>query len=229
MKTKPIFGSNNGNGLNAFEPIKDANVIITNETGQAVTLNYTDTAEAYMVSQSVYKIEPGKTYTITAVSPTKRVKAECTVPLDTVPLKELTWARVGSSSGNNIGPYFKYVCKWNDPVQKGNYYRLVIQQVYSGFSGNGNDVCNNFLDDETKNGQIFATTCEDYNYQPDTNYRDVYLLNTDIHYYEYMRRRVNYFGDDPFSEPFPQYSNVQNGLGVFCSFRKTKRSLAIAN
>ncbi|TAE82844.1 MAG: DUF4249 family protein [Bacteroidetes bacterium] len=88
--SKPIFASNSGNGLNAFEPITDANVIITNENGQAVTLNFADSINAYQVSQSVYKIEPGKTYTITAVSPTRSVKAMCTVPIDTVSLTGLT-------------------------------------------------------------------------------------------------------------------------------------------
>ncbi len=229
--SKPIYGGNKSGQFGAFEPVKNASVIITSETGQAVTLSYIDSTESYRVSQSIYKIEPGKTYTITAVSPTKSVKAVCTVPSDTIPFKELTWTKTGSTSGSGFGPYFKYVCKWDDPVQKGNYYRLVIQQFYSGPFGNGggNDVCNNFLDDETRNGQLLATTCEDYSYQPDTNYREVYLLNTDIHYYEYMRRRVNYYGDDPFSEPFPQYSNVQNGLGVFCAFRRTNRSLVILN
>lgn len=228
--SKPIFGGSNGKGLGAFEPIKDASVIITNESGQAVTLNYVDTAEAYQVSQSVYKIEPGRTYTITAVSPTKSVKAVCTVPLDTVPLTEFTSAKLGGASGNGTGPSFKHVCKWNDPIQTGNYYRLAIQQYYPNSPGGvNNDVYNGFFDDATQNGKLFSATCEDYWYQPDTNYREVYLLNTDIHYYEYMRRRVNYYGDDPFSEPFPQYSNVQNGLGVFCSFRRTKRSIAIAN
>jgi hypothetical protein len=228
--SKPIFGGINGKGFGAFEPIKDANVIITNESGQAVTLNYVDTAEAYQVSQAVYKIEPGRTYIITAVSPTKSIKAVCTVPLDTVSLTEFTSANLGSGSGNGTGPSFKYVCKWNDPIQKGNYYRLVIQQYYPNSPGVGNnDVYNGFFNDATQNGKLFSATCEDYWYQPDTNYREVYLINADIHYYEYMRRRVNYYGDDPFSEPFPQYTNVQNGLGVFCSFRRTKRSIAIAN
>lgn len=230
--SKPIFGKGNGNGKSAFEAINNANVVITNENGQAVTLNYIDSAEAYQASQSVYKIEAGKTYTITAVSPTKSVKATCTVPLDTVPLSELTLNRLATPGSNSSGPNFKYVSKWNDPATKGNYYRLVVQQYYSNPFGNSgyNDICNNFLDDETRNGQLFATTCEDYSYSSiDTNYRSVYLLNTDIHYYEYMRRRVNYYGDDPFSEPLQQYSNVQNGLGVFCSFRRTKRTLVFVN
>jgi hypothetical protein len=77
--------------------------------------------------------------------------------------------------------------------------------------------------DYQRDGQVISDKYEYYEYDFGGNNTgfNVYLLNTDIHYYEYHKRRLNYYGDDFFSEPVQQYSNVIGGLGVVCSYRKT--------
>jgi hypothetical protein len=226
--SKPIYGKNTGGGF-GFEYVKNAVVTITKEGGQAVILNYVDSINAYQVSQSLFKIEPGKTYQITAVTSAKSVKASCVIPKDSATLTELVVNRLATQGSNSFGPYYRYNYRWVDLAESGNYYRIALQQ-YVNFQSTKEyfDICNSFYDDDKQNGATLTGTCEDYTLSGDSNYRVVYLLTTDVHYFEYMRRRVNYYGDDPFSEPFPQYSNVQGGLGVFCSFRKTSRELAFA-
>lgn len=44
------------------------------------------------------------------------------------------------------------------------------------------------------------------------------VLHTDKSYYEYHRTASMFSGDNPFSEPIIVYSNIENGLGVFCSY-----------
>lgn len=230
--SKPVFGSQGG-GSNPYDFIKDAIVTITNDGGQSTTLVYADSINGYVVDKATFPIEASRTYTVTAISGSRKVTASCTVPSDTIGFLEITYKRTGEPGRTN-GPLMRYQYKWNDVASTVNYYRAVSQYVYEFAPGMNysQDICNTLMTDFGRDGGILTGTCEDYNnsyYEGDTahNKAGFYLLNTDIHYYEYHRRRLEYMGDDPFSEPFPQYTNMDGGLGVFCSYRKTKRTIKI--
>lgn len=227
-RSKPVYGK--GGGANSV--INNAQVTITNDGGQSTTLVFVDTLGQYAVSKQAYPIEPGRTYTVKVLAGGKTVEGTCRVPADSIALTEWSVKSVAQPSSNYDGPYSIYTYKWRDQNSVTNYYRLDIEKVSTyGFSGDSTaytqNVASTVWDDKNRDGVLLSGTSEDYSYNSDGGDVIIYLLNTDIHYFEYHRRRLNYFGDDPFSEPFQQYNNVQGGLGVVCAYRKTSRSLKI--
>ncbi len=232
----PVYGSQKGNS----SVIADAIVTITNDGGFSATLPFVDTLNAYYVPSSVYTIEAGRTYTVAVSAKGKSVSAISTVPKDTVAFSNITFQKLGQPT-NGIGstPYYRYSYKWQDQPGIRNYYRVSVENDYTylGFNGDSisfnNEICTSMWGDEDRDGNELSGICEDYNYYGEQGTGTgqpirFYLLNTDIHYYEYHKRRLYYYGDDPFSEPLQQYSNVKNGLGVVCAYRKT-RSVLIVN
>lgn len=231
-QSKPVFGRQTSGTVSGYLP--DAKVTIVNANGQTANLNFDDSAEAYFVNQSVFAIEAGQTYTITAERGGEVVTGKTTVPLLKPQFTEVNVRNIfiPNPNGSYFGPVYIYTYKWLDEPLVGNYYRVSIdKKTYSyNYQGRGDldsslvyyNICNSLWEDANQNGQQFTGTCEDYSYygeEGDT--LDFSLLNTDIHYAEYHKRRLIYYGEDPFTEPFPQYSNVSTGLGVVCSYRKS--------
>lgn len=231
--SKPVYGYQRGQGNNPF--VNDAVVTIQNDGGFTATLTYVDSAEAYFISRTLFPIEPGRTYTVNVSARGKSAYGTCTIPKDTVPLTEVTYEKRTDMDGT----YYVYLYKWNDQSSTTNYYRSSIESEYTyvDFFGDtlhySTDICSNVYTDENRNGQQLTGTCDGYDsfYGSDTSTFPVvfYLLNTDVHYYEYHKRRLNYYGDDPFSEPFQQYSNIKGGLGVISAYRLTKRTLQVSH
>ncbi|MES2781063.1 MAG: DUF4249 domain-containing protein [Bacteroidota bacterium] len=227
-KSKPVYG-NAGGGSNI---VSSATVTITNDGGLSVEVPYVDSLSAYAVAQSAYSIEPGRTYTVNVQAGGKTASGRCTVPQDSLSFSAVTFLSISQPSVGYDGPYFIYNYKWQDAAGQKNYYRVDVEKIYT-YQYNGDtsetseNVCNSIWDDENKDGGILNGKCEDYSWQSDGSDVRVYLLNTDIHYYEYHRRRLNYYGDNPFSEPFQQYNNVQGGLGVVSAYRITSRMLKV--
>ncbi|OYU94898.1 MAG: hypothetical protein CFE21_14565 [Bacteroidetes bacterium B1(2017)] len=223
--SQPIYG-NGGNGY--FPPIKDASVKISDNNGHTQTLSYSEIEEAYFVDQSVFPINPGYTYTIEASQGTRKILGKTTVPNSVVPFTDLKVDKY--STGNQGEEHYIFGFKWKDEANSANYYRINLEEYFaSGKDTNAYSLGDGMFSDKNKDGQDFSSKFDYYNYKGDIGTLDpsfyVYLINSDIHYYEYHRRRLVYFGDDPFSEPAPQYSNVEGGLGVVCSFRKHSERL----
>lgn len=226
-KSKPVFTRTVNVGA-----VKNASVTITNDGGQSATIPFVDSLSAYVLPTILFSVEPGRVYTVEVMVDGKKVSGSCTIPNDTIGLGELTYKKLGEPSIGFGGPYFKYAYKWMDPAGAQNFYRLAIEKQYSYIFNldtfvTTQEVCSSIWTDENKQGSQLAGVCDDYNYSSDKTTVKVYLLNTDVHYYEYHRRRLNYFGDDPFSEPFQQYNSVNGGLGVVGAFRRTERTLLV--
>lgn len=217
----PIFGNtiNTGNLT-----VSNANVQIS-DGAMSVNIPFNTFTQKYNISQSIFSLIAGQTYTITASANGLTAKGVTTIPKSIVHMEKASAKLITTSaSGEN---QLLFTLMWKDePIEK-NYYRVHLDQLYySTWSGDStaSSIGDGMFKDENKDGTSFSDQYE-YNYfkgsgTPENYY--VYLLNTDIHYYEYHRRRLVYFGDDPFSEPFQQYSNVEGGLGVVSSFRKSR-------
>lgn len=214
--------------------VPDAVVHIQNDGGFSAVLSYVDTLNAFTVSSSSYPIEAGRTYTINVSARGKIASGSCTVPKNTVAFTEITYQKRTDLNGT----YNTFLYKWNDEPGTTNYYRSAIETKswYVDFMGDTSyytsEICTNMYTDENRNGQTLSGTCDGYSmyYGYDTAITqpmDFYLLNTDINYYEYHKRRLNYYGDDPFSEPIQQYSNINGGLGVVSAFRRTKTTILV--
>ncbi len=232
--SKPVYGSQKGNNT----AINNAIVTIINDGGYSFVVPFVDSLNAYYIPSSSYPIESGRTYTVTVSARGKSVSASCVVPSDIVSFKDITYQKLSAStSGIGSSPYYRYSYKWLDKEGSKNYYRVFVESQYS-YKGIDDDsvasnyeVCTTLWDDENRDGNTLNGICEDYSfYGEPLNNKPIsfYLLNTDVHYYEYHKRRLYYYGEDPFSEPVQQYSNVKNGLGVVCAYRKSK-SILIMN
>lgn len=237
-RSRPIFGRNSTGNPLAY--VSDAIVTVTDQNGQRVNLNYVDSVNGYLVGKAQYTIQPGQTYKVVAQVGNELVTGETTVPLQTVQFTSVTYRKIFTPNQNSsyFGPVYIYTYKWQDEPANGNFYRVSVDSrmfslIYNGPNDidsveNYYNICNSIWDDASKNGQQLTGTCEDYAYygvEGDTV--GFTLLNTDIHYAEYHKRRLNYFGEDPFSEPVQQYSNVSTGLGIVSSFRKSTQQVLV--
>ncbi len=218
--SSPVFGTDN---FGEVDFISKALVVISNNEGNSDTLKYNSTNSNYE-SQSSFKIEPGKTYKIKASYDGKSAEGTTSVPDQLVLIDTIEVLKsVGSQGDSRV----KVKTIWDDPGVKGLYYRIYNEQEYSfgPVEKSAYQICSEFISNSGKENKRLNSICESSYFNDGgsgSNSINIYLLTTDIHYYEYSRRRENYFGDDPFSEPVPQYMNVKGGLGVVSSFRRTK-------
>jgi hypothetical protein len=220
----PIFGSN----VQGTPDWSEATVKLSEQGGASADLNYNFAEEAFIIHQAVFPIKPGKTYTVEATYKQFKVSASCTVPLQLIELSNAKIVQLRdpltSSSG---GPIYRISYSFNDIPGQKNYYRIITQSwATGGFRQSPEywEICNSLFTDENKDGSSFSGTCEDFSWSSsgmdtNTNARYIFVMNCDKDYYEFISRRLNYFGEDPFSEPFQMHSNVKNGLGIFASYR----------
>ncbi len=223
-RSAPIYGnSTNVGDLNVYNAV----VTISDTLGHTITVPFNAAAQKYRISQTLFPILPGLKYTVSASGMGKNVSASTTVPTTIINFDKAEAKLISNTTED--GKQYAVTISWKDEPGKVNYYRIHLEAPTAG--GLGSDTFpGGFADavykDEQKDGGSFADEYDYYQWNNDPIHNTqkvyLYLLNTDIHYYEYHRRRLNYFGDDPFSEPFQQYSNVDGGLGVVSSFRKSR-------
>lgn len=223
--SSPVFSRKN-NQTN--EPVKGVTVTITSPTGQSAVLPFNESMQAYYLHQSVFKIEAGKTYKITAVKEAFNLSAISTVPVSAATIAEYNYQNLGGQSTSGNTPYFRHQIKWVDLPDARNYYRVSLDNIYSFNNDTSYENIGDVLvDDENRNQQQLSAVLDDYTYNFNGDSSDknvmVFLLTTDEAYHQYHLRRLNYYGDDPFSEPYQQYNNVSGGLGVFASYRKIQK------
>jgi len=222
----PIYGSSNSG---QFKQITNAQVTISDNNGSSKMMPFDIIKSAYKLDQTEFPINPGMTYTIEAKFLNYNVKGVTIVPNTLVYFDEIIGEKLPQDPTG--GDRYLIRMKWLDEIGVTNYYRVNLEELYGFNSGDTAyySIGDKMLNDQGKDGLVVSDKLETYNF----NFGGIkpiytaYLLNTDIHYYEYHRRRLVYFGDDPFSEPVQQYSNVKGGLGVVASYRKTKTSVVI--
>lgn len=218
--SSPVIG-------NYQEPrtITDARVYLVSETGERVDFNYFWQNGFYVSPLSAIAIEPGKSYTVYAVLNNDSVWGTTRVPLQAASFSEYGKTKIPSPF--EWEQKRRISCKWTDIPGQENYYRITLDPKPDFPSEGVDELYNGFFSDRLQDGKTIANSFEINVYNPDPN-QTKYTLNlvtSDMPYYEYHRRRVNYFGDDPFSEPSPMYNNVNGGLGVVGSYLRTSVEL----
>ncbi len=210
--------------------ITDAKVTITNNNKEYV-LQYDSTYLAHIIPQSELKIKGDETYTL-KVSAKGYNDASASITAISETNKSLEFVRFIKPVGQ-YNHEAKIELKWKDNPAKKNYYVLAMnkvdttqQQDYYDRFFNLNSML--FYDDAGWNGKekysrdfkIFDGT--NYQEQDDKPEYEIALINADKHYYLYHKKALEQdeFFDNPFTEPTIIYSNIENGVGVFCSYRK---------
>jgi hypothetical protein len=224
--SQPVFG-NASSGV--FNQVQEAVVRITDQLGNTKIIPFSSDENCFYLVQTEYPILTTNTYTIVAKWGEYEVTGKTTVPLNNPNFDSAYAEEVGLSQWGDM--QYKFLIKWTDIPGETNYYRASLEEYYlqSGVDTFGYGVGDKMFSDAGKDGQVFSDKLDYYSYtgtgsKPLIN---AYLINSDKTYYEYHRRRLNYFGDDPFSEPAPQYSNVTGGLGAIGSYRVSSKGIPI--
>ena len=234
-QSRPVFNSND---IDPSIPLSNAVVNITSKSGSNAVFNYNARIGLYELAKTAFTLIPGETYTVSATRNGQSIYGTTTVPLDIVLTDEVKYFKLPQNTNNpESTPTGRIRMIWTDPLTQKNYYRVITQMVYySGINYQDTmyyNLCDDeLLNDREKNGQTFISVCDDYSGKniygiPDTTFFRTFLLTTDHHYYEYHIRRLNYYGDDPFTEPQSQYSNTVGGLGCVASYRKAVNFLEV--
>lgn len=216
---------------NNIKVVADARVTIENEEGKKVPLNFNFFSTGYTINQSEFKIEPGKKYKVNVSFEKYNVYGETTIPNNPININTIEAIEMGKDEFDNVK--YAFYTRWIDEPMQSNYYRVVVESksAWGQWDTMYNYMYDAMQSDLSNDGKELFIRTELYYYEGmlgQKNYLDVNLLNTDYHYYEYHKRRLNYFGDDPFSEPIPMYTNIKGGgLGVVGSYRKVVKEYAI--
>lgn len=215
--SSPVFGEMGNNGFTPF--VDDATVVIT-EGSDSKTIPFNTVKEYYEISTANFPIIAGRTYTLNVSTPDgKSCNAKCTVPLNLPTNFEVVEVKYSDNMEDN---YVKTRLK--DISGEENYYRIFAYNkdtykpgdtTYRQLQIRGRD---ELFTDINNDGEWIGK--EFYFYENKLNLLVFDILNVDEHYYNYHRAVLNNMGENPFAEPVIVYSNINNGLGVFCAYNE---------
>ncbi len=226
-ETMPIFsGSISGN-----DTIDNAVVVLKQGSNQ-VQLPYIGQGK-YRILQSQFPLAEGIRYDLEVSTPDgKRVTANSTIPVGIANIDSFSVTQQAGPFGIVLDLVRVY---WQDVASSKNYF-----QLYTTSEGSSEDTLmgdpgkfvldNQVLDDEfAQNNRITTSFQTSLGLaQGDTIGIEMILAHVDEAYYRYHLLRLNYSGSNPFSEPTVMYNNVSGGVGVFGSYRLSKRTIQVA-
>lgn len=223
-----------------FEPVKNANVIFSMNTGNLVKLNYLEKSSPFGTEAYYYLTNPllkaNENYTITAVSPgLSQVQSSLIYP-ENVPIKELTYKNLGPSGTSENYDLIEFTLKFEDLPGK-NYY-----EIKGDFFGVSTIKANNFYQGELYPAPVNPLYKRNMWYGSGLLFNDLLLRGKDSEMvfrttlprnadlkvtvtlshvsesyflYEETAGLQSQTRDDFFSQPVLVYTNVVNGLGIF--------------
>jgi hypothetical protein len=182
----------------------------------------------YQVSQSLFPITAGQTYTIELkVDGVLTCSGECTVPtqLNTSLVFE------GYDSTHYLDDeYYSYYTMYSfiDAAGEANFYRVGAELGYiEDWSGDTvwhitYPEVDFFMKDIDRDGQELSGRVFYYydSSRDSVTSLKLTLYTTDAMYYNYHRAILSQNGDDPFSEPVIVPTNITGGLGCVAAYRK---------
>lgn len=240
--SKPYF---NSDLYTPFRSIENATMKLNDITsGDSILIPYL--GSSYYFTSNQFPIKAGHTYRLQAKFSDTVIWAICQVPTQKVSFTSVDATKFiqriggmmhGGGGGGTTDTVYRYniIAKWNDLPNEKNYYSIGFQIGYL----NGTDTAFSFdgdpklLSDENNDGKelLITRTSNTERFSLGNQNADVeacFLLHCDRNFYEYHIRRILYQGgNDPFSEPVQMYSNVNNGLGCFGSYRKSQKSVQL--
>jgi len=233
----PIYSSFEYN----YEDVKDADVYITNN-GNKIKLDFKAVNDPYGYRNSSYYIasaaglvlKAGEKVELDITEPKgNHVTSETIIPVKPIYSISLTSVDSTKEEWSEYGYTYKYNFKLTgNNLENINYYTTVVMGYYtSPYSGIDSVLLQDYSGGTgyykiAKGDDVFISYPS---YNPlDSIKATVYL--TDEAYYRY-HNSVALFdgGDNPFSEPVIIYSNIENGLGVFCSYNSDFKIFKIKN
>jgi hypothetical protein len=229
-QTDPLFSTDTSISL--------ANVKLTiSSDSSSYSPSYDFNSGTFQFNNNQFKIENDKNYHLKIVTEDgKMVESDMRTLSNQMPLVTDLKLNIDTVYTDFIYPELQYSLKisWNDLIGEQNYYRLIANRLLKDFDSNDTIVepLNYFneyelKDDKGKDGQVLTANFK-YIESGAMNSPigfEIILMKVDVNYYNYYKTLNNYADGDPFAEPVILFSNIQNGLGVFCNFQTEKRRL----
>jgi len=227
-QTDPLFSTDT--------PISLANVKLTiSSDSSSFSPSYDFNSGTFQFNNNQFKLENDKNYHLKIVTEDgKMVESDMRTLSNQMPLVTDLKLNIDTLYTDFMYPELQYSLKisWNDLIGEQNYYRLIANRLLKDFDSNDTIVepLNYFneyelKDDKGKDGQVLTANFK-YIESGAMNSPigfEIILMKVDVNYYNYYRTLNNYADGDPFAEPVILFSNIQNGLGVFCNFQTEKR------
>jgi hypothetical protein len=227
-QTDPLFGTDT--------PISLANVKLTiSSDSSSYSPSYDFNSGTFQFNNNQFKIENDKNYHLKIVTEDgKIVESDMRTLSNQMPLVTDLKLNIDTVYTDFMYPELQYSLKisWNDLIGEQNYYRLIANRLLKDFDSNDTIVeplnyFNEYVlkDDKGKDGQVLTANFK-YIESGAMNSPigfEIILMKVDVNYYNYYKTLNNYADGDPFAEPVILFSNIQNGLGVFCNFQTEKR------
>lgn len=214
--TVPIY--NNPDAFKKYEQVTNATVVISSGS-DSWTLPYDALYKRYVLDSSIVHITVGASYRLSVSTPDgKYAEATTTVPHAN---NSLTFTTSPDPDDMNL---FRVHAQWQDPGASVDYYMVETRNT----TNNNINYFSRFeavKDDENQGGILKRTVYYPYYInKKDTVYTALSVITPELYiYYDRLKRLPNLDGigtDDLFSEPFPMYSNIQGGLGIFSGFNR---------
>lgn len=227
-QTDPLFSTDTSISL--------ANVKLTiSSDSSSYSPSYDFNSGTFQFNNNQFKIENDKNYHLKIVTEDgKMVESDMRTLSNQMPLVTDLKLNIDTVYTDFMYPELQYSLKisWNDLIGEQNYYRLIANRLLKDFDSNDTIVepLNYFneyelKDDKGKDGQVLTANFK-YIESGAMNSPigfEIILMKVDVNYYNYYKTLNNYADGDPFAEPVILFSNIQNGLGVFCNFQTEKR------
>lgn len=204
--------------------VGNAVVKITNNNKEYI-LPFDKEKNAYSLHKNKLKIVGGETYTL-KVSASGYDDVSSTITIIKDVNKTLEFVSFYKEK-KNYEEKIKIGVKWKDDESKKNYYVLRMN-IDEDKTNDHYDTYSYshvyFYKDANWNGKEKYSNDLYFSYEEGLQKKNitVALINADEHYYLYHKKANEFyqFGENPFSEPVLVYSNINNGVGVFCSYSK---------
>ena len=221
-----------------FEDVKDADVYISNN-GNKIKLSYVSASNPYKGDDSYYiasaaqlDMNIGEKMELEISEPKgNHISSETFIPSK----PNYTLNLISTDSIKDDWSEFGYTFKYSFDLQGNNddninYYTTnAMGYYYDTYVG----IDSTFLRDYSTGTSYYKIPKGNTIKMVFNSYRPldsikVSVLHTDEAYYKY-HNSVALFdgGDNPFSEPVIIYSNIKNGLGVFCSYNTSHQTFII--
>lgn len=220
--SKPIYQVNSGSS--EYTLVNNATVRIADDNHE-YQLKYNSDLRCYFSSQNQIPIIPGKTYKLFISTPDgKKVESSCVIPAQ--PNVSIDLIQIDSTPGWNGEMIYNKKIKFTNNSNTFRYF--AIYRRYFSVSEFKSDTFfymqrENML--EVKPNTAVNFSLSDYYFSefgPTSNTIDdsllVYQLDEAYYRYHYTIENAN-FGN-PFAEAVITYSNITNGIGVFCGYNK---------
>lgn len=185
------------------------------DESNVITLPYSENGD-YMISNDLFSILEGESYTLSVEALGKTTTASCSIPYQNTSLSISSEVLLGNNKQKIKGT-------WKDREGEENYYRIKLEEVYNNSSSDSYPLTLNkeYFSDVNRDGDDLIFIHEEETFSSPIETVNATFLSVDYHYYKYHEtlETAEYSKDDPFSEVINVYSNMEgDGIGIFAGF-----------